>query len=484
MGKVYIVGAGTGRCENLTYKAKKLIETADVILYDRLINPNLLLLSKENCRLIDVGKYVGGGGTTQNEINQMLKDFGQKLKTIVRLKSGDPYIFGRGGEEAIELKAAGIEYEVVPGITSSIGGLTYAGIPATYRDIALDYHLFTGHTMTGEAEYDWKAIASLPGTLVFLMGVRSFSNIVNSLLEAGKSPEKPIAIIEWASRANQKKTVSTLGEVDAVVKKHPINPPSLIVIGEVVNFQDQLNFFENKPLFGKKIGLPQSIRGKMFDQLENLGAEIVLFQSVNVKTIPINNLSQDEISKLVFLDKNAIDEFVKWMNERSLTWRTIRNYRITAVTYHVRDVLLKMGAGFDEFYSTFDEYNKYETDRKNRITLGSKEHLEFVKYNLSNEKVIVTSEEERPEIINIDNVCKADYLVFPNSKAVRSIQNYLKEVEEPSTLLKKPAFCMGEITESRLKKAKFTNIIVSPTIDSTSLFDTIIEYKNKEGDKK
>ena len=243
-GKVWLVGAGPGDISLITVKGMECIKHADVLVYDRLVNPELLTFAPEHCEQINVGKESDHHPIPQQEINQILADHAKAGKKVVRLKSGDPYVFGRGGEEAQLLVEQQVPFEVVPGVTSAIGGLTYAGIPVTHRDYASSFHVVTGH-LRADKEKDpinWQALAQLQGTIVILMGVSNLANITEELMQYGKSADTPVGIIMWASRANQRVVTGTLSTIVQVAKEQKVKPPALIVIGEVVGLHNLLDF--------------------------------------------------------------------------------------------------------------------------------------------------------------------------------------------------------------------------------------------------
>ncbi|MFD1261458.1 uroporphyrinogen-III C-methyltransferase [Entomomonas asaccharolytica] len=243
-GKVWLVGAGPGDISLITVKGMECIKHADVLVYDRLVNPELLTFAPEHCEQINVGKESDHHPIPQQEINQILADHAKAGKKVVRLKSGDPYVFGRGGEEAQLLVEQRVPFEVVPGVTSAIGGLTYAGIPVTHRDYASSFHVVTGH-LRADKEKDpinWQALAQLQGTIVILMGVSNLANITEELMQYGKSADTPVGIIMWASRANQRIVTGTLSTIVQVAKEQKVKPPALIVIGEVVGLHNLLDF--------------------------------------------------------------------------------------------------------------------------------------------------------------------------------------------------------------------------------------------------
>ena len=241
-GKVWLVGAGPGDPSLITVKGLNCIRNADVLIYDRLVCPELIEEASPACCKINVGKQPNYHPIPQNEINQLLIDHAKLGKKVVRLKGGDPYVFGRGGEEAEALYEHSIAFEVVPGITSAIGGLAYAGIPVTHRDCAASFHVVTGHLRAGKDPVDWSQYARLDGTLVILMGMSQIEAICAALIEHGKSTDTPAAVVRYAACANQEVVVSDIANLAQEVKQKNLRSPALIVIGQVAAKHSILEF--------------------------------------------------------------------------------------------------------------------------------------------------------------------------------------------------------------------------------------------------
>jgi uroporphyrinogen III methyltransferase/synthase len=246
-GKVFLVGAGPGDPGLITVKGLELLGQADVIIYDYLANPSLLQAAKAGAELIFVGKKVNHHTMSQAQINTLLIEHAQAGKSVVRLKGGDPFVFGRGGEEAQVLHAAGINFEIVPGVTSAIAVPAYAGIPVTHRGVVSSFTVLTGHENPNEANstsrLDWEALARTGGTLVFLMGVSYLENIAAQLIAAGKSPLTPAACISWGTMPEQQTVTGTLENIYQVAQAAGIKPPAVTVIGEVVGLREELRWF-------------------------------------------------------------------------------------------------------------------------------------------------------------------------------------------------------------------------------------------------
>jgi uroporphyrinogen III methyltransferase / synthase len=245
VGKVYLVGAGPGDPGLLTLKARDLIAAADCILYDYLVNPEILVHAAADAELIDVGKRGTEYGWTQDEINRLLVEKGRRHSLVVRLKGGDPFIFGRGGEEATALVEAGIEWEMVPGVSAGASVPAYAGIPVTHRGVSSSVAFVTGHEQAGKAASSirWEHLATGVDTLVFFMGMSKLREISSKLIANGRSPETPVAIVEWGTYEHQHVLVGQLSEITVLAERERIGPPAIVIVGEVVRLRESLQWF-------------------------------------------------------------------------------------------------------------------------------------------------------------------------------------------------------------------------------------------------
>ena len=245
MGKVYIVGAGPGSVDLITVKGLKCIQQADVILYDRLVNKELLEFAKPNAELIFVGKLPKLHGVIQDRIHRLLVEHGSQGKVVTRLKGGDPFVFGRGAEEAEVLVEAGIPFEIVPGITSGVAAPAYAGIPVTHRDLGSSFALVTGHMREGKDDsINWKGLAESVDTLAIYMGVGNLPYITEQLMKYKRNPNTPVALIHWGTTEHQRTITGTLETIVDIAKIEQIQNPSMILVGEVVKMREKIAWFE------------------------------------------------------------------------------------------------------------------------------------------------------------------------------------------------------------------------------------------------
>ena len=292
LGMVALVGAGPGDLGLLTRRAAELLGRCDVVVYDRLINDELLGLCPQAKRIY-VGKRVACHPVPQHEINQILVREGLAGRRVVRLKGGDPYIFGRGGEEARELAAAGVPFEVVPGVTSAVSALSYAGIPATDRTCAASVHFVTGHRReNGELGMDFDALARVGGTLVFMMAVSTTPEIARGLLAAGMDPSTPAAMVERGTTARQRRVDATLATVADASRDAGVTSPAILVVGEVCAFAETLDWYDKLPLRGLTVAVtrPADRLGTLTRRLRELGADVIEAPCIETRPVPSETL--------------------------------------------------------------------------------------------------------------------------------------------------------------------------------------------------
>ncbi len=316
---MYLIGAGPGDPGLITVKGLQKLREADVVVYDYLADTSLVQEARDDAELIYVGKKGKNHSAEQPDINALLVVRAREGKTVARLKGGDPYLFGRGGEEAQELHEAGIAFEVVPGVTSAIAAPAYAGIPVTHRDHASMVTFITGHEdpTKDESAIDWEVLARSRGTLVFLMGVKNLGNIAESLISHGKSRDTPAALVRWGTTSRQESLVSTLARIPEDAQNRGFKPPSVLVVGHVVGLHRALGWFELKPLFGKRILVTRAREQsrKMADRILELGGEPVLFPTIRILP-PVDTAPLDtSISRIgsydwvIFTSVNGVDRF-------------------------------------------------------------------------------------------------------------------------------------------------------------------------------
>ena len=329
MSKAYIIGTGPGDEELLTVKAVNALKKCTAVLYDRLVSNNILNYLNDDCLVYYCGKEPGAHYKTQEEINEMLVKLAKEGHIVGRVKGGDPYVFGRGGEEVLALEEENIPFEVIPGVTSPIAVLNYAGIPITHRGIAQSFHIVTGMS-ANNLNVNFKALAMEEGTLVFMMGLSNLENIRDQLVANGKNPETPCAVVMRGTCSKQKKVIGTLNNISHKVKEAGLKSPCIIVVGEVVTLNEKLSWYENKPLFGKNICVTRSQKqgATLRQKLRDLGAEVTSMSAIEIKSTAENldNYIEklEQYDHIVFTSVNSVNIFFDYLVEKRYDIRRIR----------------------------------------------------------------------------------------------------------------------------------------------------------------
>lgn len=478
---IYLTGAGCGDWELLTLRALRMLQKADCILYDRLLDPEILSFAPKHCECIYVGKQAERHAMTQEQIQRLLIEKGAQYETVVRLKGGDPCVFGRVGEEAQALKQAGIPFEIIPGISSGIGGLAFAGIPITHRDYAGGARLMSAHGREDTVpDLDYAGMAHTRDTLIFYMGLRQLSAIVQGLLHAGRDPKTPIALVSNAGRAVQTMVTGTLQDIESR-NLSTIVSPALIVVGEVVGLHEELNFMKQRPLFQKRFLLPQfsDADRELQLQLQDLGAVI---DRVTTGRIAANPLLLDDIDLnktdiLVFSSRNAIDLFFKQLLQKHLDLRRLSGKQIAVVGEKSRQMLAHYGIRADIQPKQEDSEHLAQELRKH---LTGNNHIALIKADNEN-RVLYELLKDHADVSQIraytvEEIPFAlakhvyDGAVFTCSFHVHACLPKLKEQQDIAGL---KVYSMGSHTTKALRSYGCEHIIELPKADK-ALFGTCI----------
>lgn len=483
-GKVYIMGAGPGDLELLTLKGKRAIEEADCVVYDRLINPRILDFAKKDAEMIYLGKGNTEGGVIQDEINRTIVTKALEGKTVARVKGGDPFVFGRGGEEIQSLFDNGISFEVIPGITSSISVPAYAGIPVTHRGVARSFHVFTGHTMEDGTWHNFEAIAKLEGTLVFLMGIKTLPIIVSDLVKNGKDPKTPVAIIEKGATADQRVTVGTLENIIEKAKERKIVPPAITIIGEVVNLRETFKWFEDKNLFGKKILVTRDKKqaGEFSDKIEKMGGVAVELPFIEIESVLSKVTPEDlkEYSALLFNSPNGVREFMKKIDDiRSLahlkigavgskTKELLEEYKIKAdfipeeyMVSKLAELSLEYTKAGEKILIITSDISPCDTDKFN--SMYDREFHKIVAYNTK--KII----REKDEVIKVLN--KVEVVTFLSSSTVDA---FYASIDGDLECVKNIKFAsIGPVTSETMRKYGFSVDYEAKVYDINGILDAL-----------
>ena len=454
--KIILAGAGIGAADNITIAVKKALDQADVIIYDRLLNQEILEPYK-NKDLYYVGKSMGDHVLSQDEINKLMVDLAKSGKKVVRLKGGDPYVFGRGSEEAIFIKENGLEFETLSGLTSGIVCLNTAGIPPTHRDIATSISFITGHRSKNKNE-DFKKYAKLPGSLVFYMGLKNLPNIIKDLIDGGMKKDKKIAIISNGSSPKQKVYTSTIEKVLEEIDLEKIKRPAIIVISDTIGLREYLNYFENKN-FGRKISLTRDYESGIKDKkkLESLGFDVKIIPTIKIVEKNLDILEEKfkdfSYDYLVFTSKNAVKIFFDNLIENH-DIRDIGKVKIAAIGEKTKKEIEKYNLKVDIVPRNFvgenllDEMGKY---------VKKDDKIFFPHSNLSRKKIIdgldnigILDEVEIYDNIKeekLDRDFDFDEIIFTSSSCV----NNFVEIYGKEALNNKKIYSIGQITTKTIE---------------------------------
>jgi uroporphyrinogen III methyltransferase/synthase len=475
-GIVYLVGAGPGDPGLLTVRGRELLAGAEVVIFDRLASPRLLAFASPDAERIYVGKRIGKHVANQDEINSVIVRKAREGKKVVRLKGGDPFIFGRGGEEAEILSREGIPFEIVPGVTSAIAAPAYAGIPLTHRAHTASVAIVTGHRRCDvkEADVDWEGLAKGVGTLVFLMGMTNLSNIAGTLVKYGRSPDTPVGIIRWGTTPYHKTLTGTLENIAEKVKDAGFKPPAVIVVGDVVSVREHINWYEKKPLLGKRILVTRSREqaSDLIGILEERGAGCIECPTIAIR--PPEDISPldraidaiDSFDWIVFSSANGVRFFFDRLFEKGRDIRALGSIRIAAVGSSTAEVLRELYLNIDLIPDVFRAegliaaFSELEMAGKRVLVPRAKVARQTLVDGLEAmgaDVTVVTSYETvlppvPPEVIDILEVEPADVLTFTSSSTVKNFFRAMPEdIRERVTATAKIA-SIGPITSKTAEK--------------------------------
>lgn len=505
-GRVYLVGAGPGDPELLTLKAKRLLEEAELVIYDYLANPAHLRHAKEGSRQVCVGKRFRHHPFSQNKINQLIIQAARKGKTVVRLKGGDPYLFGRGAEEALYLKDRGVSFEVVPGVTSATACAAYSGIPLTHRDHNASVTFLTGHRAHDENldTVDWEKIVSLSGTIVIYMGFYNLEKITQKLMQFGMSGTTRISIIEWGTLPKQKSCDGVLQNIVHKVKEQNLNAPAMIIIGDVVRLKEKLNWFERLPLFGQKIVVTRAAkRNQAFqEKLEQLGAEVIEFPTVTTSFLS-NYKTVDAVLKnikiydwLIFTSACGIEAFMNRVFAIKKDARFLAHLKIAVVGTETLGMLKKFGLNADLVPTRFEALAIAEEMKKRFGALNGKKILlartsiatddlpnalkklgakitKLAVYKTTAPKKI--SKEIRKRILGLPR----GMVTFTSSSTVDQFVKIMGR-SNINTMIKKTAFAsIGPVTSATLRKERLPVSCEAKNSTLDGLLEAVLKFYKK-----
>jgi uroporphyrinogen III methyltransferase/synthase len=503
-GKVYLVGAGPGDPKLLTLRGRECLAQADVVLYDYLANPALLDHAPAEAERVYVGRRGRGIYQDQAEVNRVMIERARAGQVVVRLKGGDPFVFGRGGEEAEAVAAAGIEFEVVPGVTSAVAVPAYAGIPVTHRTLASTVTFVTGHEdpAKGITALEWPRLATADGTLVFLMGMKNLPTIVERLTCEGKPADTPVALIRWGTRATQRTVIGTLRDIVSKSAEAEMEPPTIIVVGEVVRLRGQLNWFEKRPLFGKRILVTRA--REQAQELSQLllvcGAEPV--ECPTIQVVPPEDWREldaalAELSRfdwLIFTSVNGVKPFMDRLQQQGQDARALAGVKICCIGPRTAGELARYGIQADLVPSEFQAEGviaalSVQSIAKQRILIPraavAREMLPEQLRTLGAEVRVVTAYRtllpamDRERFKDLFRRREVDLITFTSSSTVRNFAALFDSTEEMHKLVGHLAVaCIGPITADTAKEHGLTVTVMAAENTIPALVDALVQWQS------
>ena len=482
-GTVYLTGAGPGGAGLITVRAKELIQIADVVVYDRLVGDEILELIPDRAKRVDVGKNSGRHPVPQEEIGKILLREARAHKTVVRLKGGDPCVFGRGGEEAEYLADNNVKFEIVPGVTSAVAAAAYAGIPVTHRDFASSLHIITGHGKSGKTtEINYGALAKLGGTMVFVMTVASAPAIAAGLIGAGMDENTPAAVIENGTMANQRSFTGGIGKLPHIMRRENIRSPAVIVVGEVCGLKGKLDWYYRRPLLGCRLLVtrPQNVAAQFGERLRALGADVMFYPCI--RTSPLEfEIRLEGIDWAIFTSAAGVNEFFGRLEKSGRDARALAGISVAAVGARTAEALKKSGIRADFIPEVFDgEHLGQGLADSGKIKPGQSAALfrassggEGIIEILRGAGVIIDDipvYETLPAAADPVNPEGFDYVTFTSASSVKGFVR----INDPEKFTKIPAVCIGKQTAAAAIATGF-NAIVSDKADISSMTLKIVE---------
>ena len=501
-GMVYLVGAGPGDEDLMTRKGLRLLREADVVVYDNLASSSLLNEVRDDAELIYAGKRSSNHHLKQYETNELLVKLALEGKNVVRLKGGDPYIFGRGGEEGQELREAGVDFEVVPGISSSYSVPAYCGIPVTHRDFASSFHVITGHEgnhKNGVSVLNYETLAKEEGTLIFLMGLKNLPNIVASLIENGKDPATPVGVLQEGTTARQRVATGTLADIVEVVKREGIKTPAITVVGDVVGLRQVLDWYGHKPLSGKSVLVTgtTSMVERLSPILKEEGAEAISFSLIRTERmrLPELDVALKEIDKynwIVFTSANGVECFFEEMQEIRKDIRDLAHIRFAVIGDGTRKALEDHGIFCDFIPTAYSSKDMAEAmvphigkdesvlllraEEANRVLPDALEEA-GISHTCISLYHTVTDERKADELNRL--IKMADYVTFASSSAVRAFVSMVDNLDE----VKGKYISIGPVTTKTAQENGLSIAKTAVVYTARGMVETMIQDAVEEGQK-
>jgi uroporphyrinogen III methyltransferase / synthase len=500
-GKVFLVGAGPGDPGLITVKGLECIKQADVIIYDFLASEVLLKHASKNSEIIYVGKKGSDHTFSQETINALIVEKAQNGSTVIRLKGGDPFIFGRGGEEAEVLIRAGIPFEIVPGVTSAIAAPAYAGIPLTHRKFASTVAFVTGHEdpTKNKSNIDWASLAKGIGTIVFLMGVKNLSQITERLMSHGMRPDTPAALVRWGTTPKQVTVTGTLDTIVELKNEADIKPPAVLIVGHVVGLREKIKWFENRPLMGRSIVITRSGEqaGELVKRLSDLGAECL--ECPTIKVLPTDDMKPldkaidnlDSYDWLIFTSVNGVDFFFNRLFEKSKDVRDLHHIRTAVIGPATAKRLFDFGLKSDivpessRAESMVRAFAKEDIHGKKVLLPRAKEARPVLPVELAKMGAVVDDVEayvtkavKDGAGVVLEGIKERtiDMITFTSSSTVKNFRALLPPEGLDRLMQGITIACIGPVTADTARSLGFDVHIVAKAYTIPNLCDAIVQY--------
>jgi len=497
---IYLIGAGPGDPGLFTIKGKMIMEKADVIVFDRLVGNEILSFARQDAEFIYVGKESGRHALAQEEINALLVEKAREGKIVARLKGGDPFLYGRGGEEALYIREQGLDYEVIPGITSAIAVPAYAGIPVTHRDATSSFAVITGHEKPDkkESSINWAQISTGIGTLIFLMGVENLEYICSQLVKNGRDAATPVALIRWGTLPEQEVLTGTLDNIVQRVKDFEFKPPAVIVVGDVVKLRSKLSWMENKPLWGKKILVTRSREqaSVLVQKIRELGGGPVEFPTIQIVKEPDLTLLTKAMGQIkdydwiIFTSVNAVDIFFAEMKLQEMDIRDLSGIKLCAIGPATADKLENRGLRVDVVPAEYraegilEAFTAISTAGEKVLMPRAKGAREILPQTLRQRGLVVDE-------INIysavpvhgyrkdipDNILKGqlDYITFTSSSTVNNFVKMMGRDRIGELEGKAKVACIGPVTADKARECGLQVDITAEEYTIDGLVEAILK---------
>jgi uroporphyrinogen III methyltransferase/synthase len=491
-GRVYLVGAGPGDPGLMSVRSLELIAIADAVFYDRLIPPGALAGARPGAELVYVGKQPGVPSVPQEEIGERLIEAAREGKSVVRLKGGDPFVFGRGGEEGEALREAGVEFEVVPGITAGVAATAYAGIPVTHRDDASAVAFVTGHEDPEKTEsaLDWTALARFPGTLVFYMGVKRLRDNAAALIEAGRDPEEPAAAIERGTMSGQRTIAATLGTLAEAVEREAVKAPALIVVGQVARRREQLGWLERRPLHGRRVVVTRArAQASGFARtLRELGADVVELPAIRIAPRIQSQEVRDAVARIgdyslvCLTSPNGVHLLFEALQEAGRDARALASTTIAAIGPGTARALAQHGIAADVVPERFvaealvEALADVEVEGKPALVARAAEARDVLPDALRERGAevdvipVYETVREQPDESEIERAQEADYVTFTSSSTVTNLLEALGDRFPKGARV----ISIGPVTSETARAAGLEVAVEAERYDIDGLLDALL----------